>query len=153
MTTDSLLTNSNMQMAVILVGALLVLTGCDSGPEMVPIHGQVFYQDKPLAFGAVMLQSPRGQPATGLIQPDGTFVLTTFDSEDGVVLGKQKVRITCYESQQPDSQKSPSSQRAEPMGLGASLIPKKYTSYASSGFEVDIEPGHTEPLVFHLTDP
>ncbi len=145
-------TNCKVLVTAALAAAILMTAGCDSGPEMVPVRGQVFYRDKPLTFGAVMLQSPQGQPATAIIQPDGTFVLTTHDSEDGVVLGKQKVRITCYESQQPDSQKTPSSQRAEPMGLGASLIPKKYTSYASSGLVVDIEPGRTEPLLFHLED-
>ncbi|NOY40457.1 MAG: hypothetical protein GXP26_01285 [Planctomycetes bacterium] len=137
-----------------LAGGMVValLLGCDQGPEMIPVHGQVFYQDQPLTSGSVMLQPVQGQPARGEIQPDGTFVLSTYAAEDGVVLGKQKVRITCYESQQPASQRQPSSQRVEPMGLGASLIPKKYTSYATSGLVVDIKPGRTEPLLFHLTD-
>ncbi len=152
MTIDSLFSNGNKLMTVVLCSALPVLAGCDSGPEMVPIHGQVLYRDKPLTFGAVMLQSSRGQPASGIIQPDGTFVLSTFESEDGAVVGKQKVRITCYESQRSGSQKQLSAKRAEPMGLGTSLIPRKYTSYASSGLVVDIEPGRAEPLLFHLED-
>src|SRR5438045_7936151 len=86
---------------------LVVLAGCNRGPKMVPVTGKVIYNGRPLEFGVVMFQPPSGQPAQGKIQPDGTFNLSTYRLNDGVVLGKHKVRIACYESMRPGTVNGP----------------------------------------------
>ena len=70
---------------------LVILAGCNRGPKMTPVTGKVIYNGRPLEFGVVMFQPPSGQPAQGEIQPDGTFILSTYRLNDGVVLGKHKV--------------------------------------------------------------
>jgi hypothetical protein len=34
-----------------------------------------------------------GKSAYGNIRPDGTYVLTTYDSEDGALIGQHQVRV------------------------------------------------------------
>jgi hypothetical protein len=136
---------AGLQLAIL--GGLLLLSGCSPGKQMVPVSGRVLYNGKPLDFGTVMLQPERGQPAVGAIQPSGAFSLTTYKEGDGAVVGKHRVRITCYEPQ-----RSPSlPKNSEIISLGKPLIPAKYANYATSGLEVEISVGRNEPLVFRLS--
>lgn len=126
---------------------LLVSVGCERGPQLVPVEGRVTYQGKPLQFGSVTFQPPRGQPAKGKIQPDGTFALSTFTRGDGAVTGPHKVRITCYESQRADA-----TQVTGEQSLGASLIPRRYTFFDQSGLTAEVKLGGSEAFAFDLTD-
>jgi hypothetical protein len=121
--------------------------GCERGPILVPVTGKVLYRDKPLEFGSVMFQARSGQPAIGEIQPDGTFTLSTFQPNDGAVVGTHKVRIACYESQRPGAPKGPGEQ-----SLGRLLIPERYTLLDQSGLTAEVTEGQTEPFVFELAD-
>lgn len=132
---------------VLLITAMTIVGCSEKGDQLVPISGRVYYQDKPLEFGSVMLQPMIGQPATALIQPDGTFELETPNEGKGVRQGLNKIRITCYESQRPNN----SSNRGGELALGKSLIPVRYTSY-TSGLEVNIQSDENEPLDLRLTD-
>lgn len=137
-----------------LIAVALCLTfgvlGCDSGPTVVPVTGKVFYNDEPLPFGSVMFQPVRGQPATGKIQPDGTFEMSSFRKGDGATVGPQKVCINCYSSQSPAVQAKPI---VGERSIGKLLIPRKYTSFDSSGFTVDVSADSNEPFEFKLTGP
>jgi hypothetical protein len=134
---------------LLLAGMLLsALVGCSDARKLVPVQGQVFYNDKPLAFGNVMFQPENGQAASGNIQPDGTFVLETPGEGAGAPIGRSQVRITCYESQGPSAEVST---QTEP-GLGKLLIPAKYTNFATSELTVEVKPDGNEPFVFRLTD-
>jgi hypothetical protein len=135
------------------IGALLALllsltAGCNHGPPMAQVTGKVIYNGKPLEFGAVMFQPPHGQPARGDIQPDGTFTLSTYRLNDGVVLGKHKVRIACYETQRPGTVRPPGE-----VALGKLLIPAKYTTFERSGFTADVHEGENPPITFELKGP
>jgi hypothetical protein len=127
---------------------LVALAGCDRGPTVVPVQGRVLYNGKPLEFGSVMFQPPRGQPAVGDIGPDGAFTLSTFAPGDGAVVGNHKVRVACYESQRPGTVKGPGEQ-----SLGKLLIPMKYTLFDQSGLTAEVREEGTEPFVFELTGP
>jgi hypothetical protein len=130
-----------------LCAALAVLAGCDRGPTLVPVTGKVLYKGKPLEFGSVMFQPSSGQPAVGEIHADGTFTLSTFGPNDGAVVGSHKVRIACYESQNPSAVKGPGEQ-----SLGKLLIPMKYTLFDQSGLTAEVREDRTEPFVFELSD-
>jgi hypothetical protein len=124
------------------------LIGCDNGPQIVPLKGKVTYKGEPLKFGSVMLQPIAGQPATAVIEPDGTFVLSTNKPGDGATVGENRVRVTSYEGQAPDAKRSAQTELA----LGNSLIPVKYTDTTSSGIVVDVKPEGNEDLLIELTD-
>ena len=132
----------------LIVGfALLNVIGCHRGPKIVPASGRVTYQGKPLKFGTVIFQPFEGQPAKGKIQPDGTFVLSTYKEGDGVVVGDHKIRVTCYSSQDPTLPRT-GGERA----LGKLLIPERYTFYDRSGLVATVREKDNEPFMFDLED-
>jgi len=127
----------------------LVFSGCGGERrELAPITGKVLYQGKPLPFGGIMFQSSSGQPATAVIQSDGSFEMKTHGEGTGVVVGHNKVRITCNTSQ--DTNRKSVSAGVE-LALGRQLIPRRYGSFHTSKLEVDIKPDHNDPLLFELT--
>jgi hypothetical protein len=126
---------------------LVILTGCNRSPKMLPVTGKVIYNGKPLEFGAVMFQPPSGQPAQGKIQSDGTFSLSTYRLNDGAVLAKHKVRIACYESMRPGAVKGPGE-----AALGKPLVPEKYTLVDQSGLTADVDENNHE-FTFELSGP
>jgi hypothetical protein len=73
---------------------LVLITGCGpSRPETAPVNGHVTFQGKPVSTGQIMFQPEHGRPAIGTINPDGTYRLTTFQSDDGALPGRHRVTI------------------------------------------------------------
>ncbi len=139
--------SSVLLLAVWLAVATATLTGCGrSGNELAPIGGKVAYRGKPLTFGSVMFLPKSGPPATGAIQSDGTFSMTTRGLGEGASVGKNRVRVVCFESQDPSSSMYGSEV------LGRPLIPKKYSSWETSGVEVEVRSGVNELVVLDLVD-
>jgi hypothetical protein len=128
--------------------AMVNVAGCDDGPQMAPVTGKVLYNGKPLEFGSVTFQPPRGQSARGKVQSDGSFSLSTYRPGDGAVVGSHKVSITCYESQRRAVAKGAGEQ-----SLGKLLIPERYTFLDQSGLTAEVRQDQSEPFVFELSDP
>jgi hypothetical protein len=126
---------------------LVALVGCQRRPETAPVRGTVTFKGKPLTFGGVMFQPAGGQPARGEIRPDGSFELSTYVAGDGAAVGPHRVRITCFEGQNP--QLPPPPPGIEP-ALGKSLIPQKYTLLDTSGLTATVEPSRTNEVRFQL---
>ena len=107
-------------------------TGCGANgagtmPSLVPVTGKVTFKGQPLTTGIVRFEPDDfGRPATGKLQPDGTFVLTTLKDGDGVVAGHHLVSITDTDS------------KAKP------AVPKKYANGQSSKFVADVSPESKE---------
>jgi hypothetical protein len=70
----------------------LATTGC--GPRMATVRGKVSREGQAVSGGKVNF-SPigEGQPAAGLIQPDGTFQLSTHQENDGAKLGSYRITV------------------------------------------------------------
>jgi hypothetical protein len=118
---------------------LFTCWGCGAGsgemPTLIPVKGKVTFKGQPLTKGTVRFEPDGyGRMATGKIQPDGTFILSTLAKEDGVVAGVHKVSI---------SDTGPLSKKE--------LVPKKYTQGGSSGLTADVDRKHTE-FTFDLVD-
>ena len=122
----------------------LGICGCGDGdrPEVVPVSGVVTLEGKPLTTGSVMFQPAKGHHARALIQPDGSFVMTTFNEGDGATVGTQMVRVASSEKQKVDKD-------GEEL-LGATLIPKAYGNFGTSGLTVDVPAGGTDSIVIDL---
>lgn len=81
-----------------ILSALLLapwtLAGCGSNVKTVPVSGKVKYTDgTPVTKGVIVFQNS-SQPsieARGVIQPDGSFTLTTETEGDGAPPGTYKV--------------------------------------------------------------
>jgi hypothetical protein len=118
----------------------LALAGCsvdNNRPKLGKVSGKVTYKGKPLTAGEVLFTPARnkggdtGQVATGQIDSDGSYVLTTFDTGDGAVLGTHKVTVISREG--GDMEKL----NRKPDGtiayvLPKSAIPKKYSQVDST---------------------
>lgn len=124
--------------AVAVIGLLSVacLTlGCGDGrSKRVPISGQVLIDGEPLTVGTIRLIPENDRPSVGEIGPDGRFSLTTYEDQDGAILGTHKVTVAAREIL------SPSSQRWH--------APKEYL--VPSDLTVNID-GPTEDLKIELT--
>ena len=85
----------------------------------------------------------RGRGASGELQPDGTFTLTTFSTGDGAVVGKHRVAIdtrTFKHTASVENEKPP----------GKSLIPEQYGDEARSGLTFDVKSGQDNRADFEL---
>jgi hypothetical protein len=129
-----------------MIGVTSLSIGCNNNQlPVASVKGMVTHNGVPLAFGGIMFQPDLGPPARATIQPDGTFRLSTYGKDDGAVLGRHQVRITCYESQRPGN--SVKDQGED--GPNKSHIPEKYTMYVTSGFTATVKEIN-EPFVFDL---
>ena len=128
-----------MLLRFLMLGLLCAgIVGCGSAkPEVAPVSGRVLYEGKPLKFGQVFFHPNAGTQGRGTIQPDGTFTVSTYDAEDGAQIATHKVRVTCYEAQDPQGE-----QRNFEEGNGESLIPEKYASLTTTELkEIEVKPG------------
>ena len=125
----------------------IIAIGCtkSDNPKTYPVNGKVSYRGQPVASGIVLLTpAESGHAATGNLEKDGTFHLTTFQKNDGAVPGKYQVAVQAFP--------------AEGAGLpGAEFagkpppVPLKYMSAASSGLTAEIKAGDNH-LEFPLKD-
>ena len=129
-----------------VLAVLVLAVGCnDRGNRLAPLRGRVYYKDKPLEFGSVSFLSAGGLEAYGAIRSDGTFELETPKLGKGGTPGLNKVRVACFEAQQPGF-------KGSGLSLGKSLIPERYTKYVSSGLKITVKPDGNELLELRLTE-
>lgn len=108
------------------------------------------YRGEPLKFGTVIFQNTAGgQPASGIIQPDGAFTLSTPKMGEGARPGQYMVAVYCYDSQDPSRQATANS---PDQSLGKFLIPRKYMMPSTSGLNADVKLDSNEPIVLELSD-
>jgi hypothetical protein len=110
---------------VALVLLVALSSGCGDGrPTRVPISGHVLIDGKPLESGSIMFHAAANRPASAKIEPDGHFILSTYDFGDGCVLGNHSISV-----------------------IGNKLInrqtvrwfaPKKYANAATSGLTFEV---------------
>jgi hypothetical protein len=120
-----------------LLAALLLGCGCGCGakgagssPTLIPVKGKVTFKGQPLTTGTVRFEpEDYGRPATGALQSDGTFVLSTLTEGDGVVAGHHRVSIIGANA----------TSKSKSAGL-----PRKYGDGASSKLEADVSAEKTE---------
>jgi hypothetical protein len=117
--------------ATLLLSALLacaVIAGCNRGPTMHRVRGQVFYKDGSVPKGAVAAVGFRPtkdsmaairKGASGTIEPDGSFEMFTSKAGDGVHQGEYDVTFTVMRNM---------------MDANSSLVLPKYTNPATSGY-------------------
>jgi len=136
--------------------ALATLAGCGSdGSTLIPIRGEVLYKGAPLrdvSRGHVIYlpKSTDARQASGRIQPDGSFVLTTFQNADGVTPGEYHIKVTAYATQQLSRQQVEASGGAVP---GPKLlIPEKYTDPNTSPLTDTVDSDHSGFKRIELTD-
>jgi hypothetical protein len=134
-------------MVTYLVAAILVLVGCQRGPDLPPmaeVTGTVTLDGRPLPRGTVQFvpdpsQGSEGPPAVGTIAEDGAYELTTA-GVDGAIVGTHKVRVISQELPKDETDTFP-----------PSLIPSRYNNEQTSGFVVEVKEGTTNSIDLPLS--
>jgi len=117
---------------------VVLAAGCWSGasrPKTVPVYGKVTYCGEPVTKGKVMFQPVKPaeglpvRPATGELRSDGSFEMSSFESDDGVVPGQYRVSImSLLSGPTPDNPNAP-----KVWG-----VPQKYANPLQSGLQATV---------------
>lgn len=117
---------------------LAALAGCGPRrPETVSVSGRVFFDGQPPPKPGMIYFAPL-EPAEGFprrpgraaFDTDGHFIVTTFTESDGLMPGRYRVGIDCWQTP-PQAEGPPA----------VSLVPEAYREPGSSGLELVVEPG------------
>jgi hypothetical protein len=73
----------------------MLVSGCNRGEKLAPVHGRVTYAGKPVNTpgSKIMFFPEHGRPSAGLIAEDGTYTLTFLTPGDGALVGEHKVTV------------------------------------------------------------
>ncbi|HEX6962675.1 MAG TPA: hypothetical protein VF175_12460 [Lacipirellula sp.] len=89
----------------------------------------------------MLTQPPAGRGSNGAIQRDGTFQLSTYGKGNGARPGSHQVAVVAYEGTRVGPER----------GEGTLLVPKRYTSPATSGLTIEVKVGEENSPVLELT--
>jgi len=89
---------------ILAAAALVVAPGCgsDNGLTLAKVSGKVTYNGKPVTNGTVFFKPDEstgtvGPGAAAALKADGTYIMSTENPNDGVIVGTHKVGITGIE--------------------------------------------------------
>ena len=95
---------------------LAVVVGCGDGglPKRVPVEGSVLYKGKALEGATVVFQAD-GAPrvASGITDAAGKFKLTTYEPNDGAVVGTHKITVTKLDTKNQPAQGNASAENPD----------------------------------------
>ncbi len=125
---------------IIVTAMIGTMAGCGGGPPVHPVRGHVQSQDgRRPTFGTVEFKADEGgQIASGRIEQDGSFRLTTFADGDGAVAGRHRAIIV----QVVNTEHVPLEKHHHVLD-----VHPRYARYETSGLEFTIEPGGQNDLV------
>jgi hypothetical protein len=132
-----MMSNRSLQWVGVVAFALV---GCGSsdGPKTYPVKGNVTYRGQPVTSGMVLLTpQDSGHAATGNLEKDGTFRLTTFKKDDGAAPGKYHVAVQVFPSEGAGLPGAEFAGKPPP-------VPPKYMNAATSGLSAEIKAGENQ---------
>ena len=142
----------------------LLASGCSGGgpkrPPLGKVSGTVTYKGKPVSGAVVSFMMERApRAATGTTDSNGNYKLTTFDTNDGALVGTHKVTVTKI----PLPASGESSKSNTPDDLAKIIaegkfeefmkktkneeIPAKYANIATSPLQFTIDSGDNEKKI------
>ena len=137
------------------VGCLVtvLLTGCGRQSRTVPVGGMVTLDGKPLADAAVLfVPIDGGVPGRGSTTVSGSFSLSTFDRNDGALVGRHRVAVSKVETSGFAGSSDGLSGKLDGRQIQTKcLCPERYGLPATSGLEVAVERGRKNTFELHLT--
>jgi len=109
--------------------AVVCMAGCGGGTELYPVNGKVQWKGggaaTELANYNISLQSADRKSSGGIIQPDGSFSISTLAENDGAVVGKHRVAISPPEAEIDIPAPRP-------------ILAARYGSFETSGLEIEV---------------
>jgi hypothetical protein len=136
------------------------VSGCSSDDGIgtrYPVNGKVTLKGEPVAKGTVTFtptDQGGGRTATGDLQSDGSYTLTTATPRDGALPGKYRIAISAVEiDRSVTKNKTGGMYRVDLLAKAPRkvLVPLKYGDPNASGLTAEVKP-QTNRLDFDLTD-
>jgi hypothetical protein len=130
----------------------LAAAGCGGDPNMPKlgkVHGKVTYKGQPVTSGHITFTpilgkgGETGQTATGEINSDGTYVMTTFNTGDGAILGQHTATVVVRDKMNEDLTKPDATGRIR-YELAKPVTPPKYASVETSPLKYTVKEGTNE---------
>jgi hypothetical protein len=98
----------------LLTGICLAVAGCGGGSNFktAPVSGTVRCNGTLITAGLVVFTpipkpgtktQETGRSATGIIQADGTFILSTYKDGDGAIIGRHRIQVMAPPPEDDDS--------------------------------------------------
>jgi hypothetical protein len=124
-------------LAALVTGA--ASSGCSTSEfDLAPVAGRVTIDGQPFTQGKVMFapiavgeSRQAGRPALGRLGPDGAFSLSTYEQDDGAVVGEHWVTVIYNEPKDP-------AQAGPKPGFSRVSVPEKVTVAAEKDNRIDI---------------
>ena len=149
--------------AIVVLAICCVTPGCEQSnrPATYPVRGAISYRGKPVAGASVAFLAP-GAPrlAVGTTDDAGNFSLTTYESDDGAVLGTHVVTVHKLTMQAGPSYDVPSDGKIDPAAIeramqeaalrieaaekGGSELPARYANHNTSDLRLEVVEGENE---------
>lgn len=110
-----------------ILSAIVFAGGCNKGPKIVPVSGQVLIDGKPLCQGSVAFAPSNWRASGGTLDSEGRFRLEIQERNrivDGTVLGVQRVIVSGAERISKTQTKW--------------HAPPKYADFTTSGLTYDV---------------
>ncbi|MCR9119167.1 MAG: carboxypeptidase-like regulatory domain-containing protein [bacterium] len=152
-----------MKLTIARIGCLLIMTsfvGCGSmasdkwtegRAKLVPVKGVVLLDGKPIAGANVNFHSQTEElTAYAMTDAQGGFVLTTYDSGDGVVVGAHKVSVKKLEVKTVMDPEDP--ERGPISSEEIWHTPRVYASESATPLTIEIPAVGNTDLKIELTD-
>jgi hypothetical protein len=125
----------------VLPGSFSPFLHADCNGRLVPrLTGVVSLDGKPLESGSVLFMPTRGRAAIGIIQPDGTYSLTTYHDNDGAIVGSHTVTVSPYIAQTEEN-----AEVTLPTPSGVHTVTRRF-----SGIAVSVESGKVNQIPIAL---
>lgn len=142
--------------------AAFCLTGCSKNggrPKVYPVSGSVKFKGEPVANASVVFMPEGSSPRNpaGMTDAQGNFKLTSYDTNDGAILGDYIVTITpgiAADGKKPEER---TAQDLINLGVGGkiekqAIFPAKYSDRKTSGLKRSVVAGDTNVFNFDLTE-
>jgi hypothetical protein len=117
------------------------------------VTGQVTIDGQPFGQGNVMFApiaqgdaKEAGKPAFGTLASDGTFTLTTIETDDGAVVGEHWVTVIRVEPE--GTPEPPAGAAKNPLAFERVVVPQKATVVAGQDNRIDIQLTRADVMKF-----
>ncbi len=141
-----------------------LLAGCNSSdfPPTMPVSGTVTMAGKPLERLSIsfQLEGAAARTGFGVTNEKGEFQISTFDQNDGALLGTHTVTISDLPEKSAAAEKNtdPTALYGQPGGMFGkpvkkkSRIPEKYAHPKTSGLQATVTEAGPNQFTFELKD-
>lgn len=120
---------------ILVIVVLLTAGGCGRAGTVptAAVAGRVLFQGAPVGNVTITFTPADGRPATGSVDAEGRFRLSTFATGDGAVVGKHRVTFGSVEV--PPMPGTPDAKGFKPP---PPPFPKRYAGLSTTDLEIDV---------------